>query len=163
MIFSAQQILRKCKYYIEYNWDNSSYLANIHVTWDDNNFLICYDTKKESIRTNYNNIEIKCPEYAAPAAANMILRLICEDYRYPFQWLMYHVDSNPTTTFFFDMLEDEEDKAKASFVYELMETLLSSGLKQEHILIAQELGIWDGFKAICDHHLGVTIHAINSD
>lgn len=158
MLLSHKEVLKTCNYYISYNFlENKQGVIN--VSWADKAvYIIKWNETLQAVITNWQDQTIFCPRYAAPEIAYTILLDICKHYKYPHYWVHYALQNNPSSTFFFDVVNNDEDRKLAKDVGDIAESIRQSGIKPEDVAMAKEFGVWDGVKSIIQHNLGVYIY-----
>jgi hypothetical protein len=159
MILNTTQILKQSNYYIEYNFRTEDQQGIINVAWKDTAiFALRYNPALKSLVTNWKDLVIPCPNYAATAIGYLIIKDICKVYGYPMYWIQYKLDGNAKDGYVFDVTNTAEELNAAQYVYNLLVTeVLQEGLNPEHIEMAKAFGVWDGFKSVLDFYLGVRI------
>ncbi len=159
MILNQLQILKKCNYFIDYNFDDAKQ-GVCTISWENNGiFQIKYNPKLESVVTNWKNQIIPCEVYGAHLVARMVLSDICQSYKYPQKWVNLRLRDNPTSLFHFPVDQSDKELEMGMNLEYLTNNLLTEGLQPDDVLLAKEFSIWDGFKKISEYHLGVKIDA----
>lgn len=157
MILSAIEILKRCNYTIQYDF-TAEQIANIDVTFDDlGKYTIQWDSKTQSIVSNWNNYNYKCSPMVAAVLAKLMLVQMSEFYGYPYQWIQFKYQGNMGKQFFFDIGNDDDTNQKTISLDYLAHDLITIGLNNTLIKLAKECDVWEPFKEIIKFHMNIEI------
>lgn len=158
MILSKSEILKNANYYIEYSFDPSTLVSNVVVSWIPNvQYTIQYDKSNQTLITNWNNYKIKINDIGAASMVWIIVNQICENYKYPIQYLQYKLKDNFKTSFIFDILHDEKKNAVSYDLFDLTQDLIKNGLNRYNVQMSKSLELWNEYKIISSIFLDLKI------
>lgn len=158
-MISRSSILKKTNYYIEYNFDYTNQVT-VSVSFANTKYSIKYDYIKGVLKSDFNNIEIKCSTYSVPAFVRIILKKICEFYKYPIGYVIYKKNSINTLDFIFELELTEQIKARHEAGVNTIYTWLDierEGLKKEHIELSREFDFFPELKEVINYQYGINI------
>ena len=87
--------------------------------------------------------------------AKYILKKICKKHQYPYRWVNFYLDGNPTNKLFFDVIENREDIDKTKILDELFDDLSSYGVNADHIEAAKYIGVDKELKILLEYFLNI--------
>jgi len=146
MKHGLRDILEATKYYIKYDYVDIG-KSIVEVCLDENS-QIKYEIKTDgnSLENSFDNKVRTYPSYYLPTAIEILLKTICEHYKYPRSFVLKSVDGNKINKTICNL--QAEDDEKATLLLDLYEEINRQGLKKEHLDIARLAGIEDGFRLL---------------
>ena len=121
------QILKDCNYYI--SCDNIEEDTNkILVSWDDTGiYYLKWSPPLEAIVSNWHNLCISCPKYAAPIIISLVLKDFCDQYNYPYEFLHFKKNGNTMSQYSFDSMVKNEDIEKTHQLTFIIDDIMNEG------------------------------------
>lgn len=145
-------ILQKTNYFISYNFSDDKH-AEVFVSWKNISYLIRWDEKSQSVLSDYKDIQISCPRYSAASMVFAIFNDILTEYKYPINYVFYHLEGNIAKTFYFDICQDDEEIQKTMDLQYVTENLIKNGLQRSDVELAKNFNFYPGLKAVSDYIL----------
>lgn len=154
MLKYVKDVLKECDYLIEYNFDGKNQAIIKCPFLENKTICIKWNPALKAIVNTWTNEAIECPEYAVPVLAHFVLKAICEYFKYPYDFVLFKLQDNNTTSFYFDI---EEKSEKTKDLNDLAQDLMNNGVRPEHFLLAEQFEVKEGFKALVEYFLGIKI------
>ena len=143
-----QDILASCNYQIIYNWNSKDRQGEVSVTWTDDYFIIKWSQLTKTLVSNFHEKSFSCLEESSKSLAYLILRQICNEFKYPTKFIFFKVDGVIEKSFAFN------DSKKTNDLFFMSEEIYYNGLRPEHIKLCKKDELWAGLKDITKYHLG---------
>lgn len=158
---TPKDILKSTDYYISYAYASGT--ATVSVAWEkDLSFSIDYDDVDGEMifASEFDDFLIPCPQYAVPALSRAVTQNICKHYKFPYKYLDVVVNGNPSDRINFPLDFSDEDYRRGNFLEELIDEIELTGLRPDHIDIARELEIFDGFQTYLGYRYGILVQDV---
>jgi hypothetical protein len=158
MILTAKKILEHCDYCIRYNY-LGNYSAEIVVSWLDKRINLKWDNEGEILISNYFDEPIPIKRYAVNHLVLHVLKDVCVAFGYDIG--LVHFSSLGVVTdqlFIIDPIEMDEDEGQKNKDIDDLCRDITTGFMPEHIDIAKEFSIWDGFKTIVEQSYRIKLN-----
>lgn len=154
MLKFTKEILKDCDYLIEYDFDGKNQAIIKCPFVDAGTIVIKWNPTIKSLVNTWTNEAIECPDYAAAIIAQFILQEICKYFKYPYHFVLFKLQNNNTTLFYFDVSKNIK---KSKDLDDLSQDIMNNGVRPEHFLIAEQFEIGEGFKALVEYYLGIKL------
>lgn len=148
MIKNSQQILRDCKYDVICNRDDNK--VTINLPWENKPYELIWSSG--NITNNLTNHTIKCPQYAFPSVASLVLTSLTKSRQYPNHWITYLNKNKSAKSFPINKNTNENN------MFILAEDIIKNGILPAHVELAKESKIEEGLNVILSNLYGLKIN-----